>query len=217
MRIEYVEVDVESKNEGDHRKKTFAHILKSMNLSVGRKVADLGAGPCIFARSAAQHGLEVTAVDARLERIPKAEEIAPVVFVESDVRDFSVEGYDLVLVFGLLYHLEIPDQLLLLERCRKAGATVIVDTQVHIPEFVCTPEPGRFTKVHKTDEGYEGVGFREAKNPMASVGNRISFWHTELSMYKLFENAGFALVETVEPPYQSKHGARRFYICRNER
>jgi ubiquinone/menaquinone biosynthesis C-methylase UbiE len=213
MDVDRLELVFDAANEGAHRTQTFRHIIESLSLPVGSTVADLGAGPCIFARIAADHGLQVTAVDARTERVPPAEQLGPIRFVQADVRDFDLLGFDVVLILGLLYHLEIPDQLELLERSRGARA-VVIDTQVHISRLACTPEPHRFSHLHVTPEGYEGVEFTEAENPMASVGNKRSFWHTDGSLIRMFDATGFRAVTVVDPPYQSKHGARRFFVLR---
>jgi hypothetical protein len=213
LTIDRIDFEVDAPNEGAHRTRTFRHLIRHVNSPAGSSAADLGAGPCVFARIASEEGLATTAVDARTDRVPSYEELKPVKFVLSDVREFDLQNFDMVMILGLLYHLEIPDQLNLLARSSGASA-VIVDTQVHIPDLVCTPEPERFGNLHVTADGYEGVEFTEAENPMASVGNPRSFWHTEHSLLTLFENTGFREVTVVDPPYQSKHGARRFYLLR---
>ena len=48
------------------------------------------------------------------------------------VREFNLEPFDIVLIFGLLYHLEIDDQIGLLRRCQ--SKVVLVDTSVYCPD-----------------------------------------------------------------------------------
>ena len=213
LEIHRIDLEADARDEGAHRKRTFRQLIRHLNLPGGSTVVDLGAGPCVFAKIASDSGFEVTAVDARTDRVPSKEDLDPIKFVQGDIRNFDLQGFDLIVILGLLYHLEIPDQLNLLKRSRGAS-TVVVDTQVHIPDLVCTPEPERFNDLHLTTDGYEGVEFTEARNPMAAFGNMKSFWHTENSILNLFDAAGFRAVTVVDPPYQSKHGARRFFLLR---
>ena len=55
-------------------------------------------------------------------------------FVQADVRDFDLSGFDVVLVIGLLYHLPLRDQIGLLHRAR--GKIVVIDTEVFIADLV---------------------------------------------------------------------------------
>jgi len=211
MDVEVLSLGRQSEQEGAHRTRTFGRILEVLNIEPGTATVDLGAGPCIFARIASRHGLLVTAVDGRTDRVPPEDELGSIKFVQADVRHFDLSGFLLILMLGLLYHLEIREQADLLRRASKAKY-VIVDTQVHVPALVCTPHPQRFSDVRRTSDGYEGVEFGEVDNPMAAIANKTSFWHTEQSMRKLFEAAGYSRVTLVDPAYQSIHGARRFYI-----
>jgi hypothetical protein len=111
------------------RTKTFNELLGDGH---GRTLLDLGAGPCLFAKRAVLKGWSVTAVDARTELLP--EDLYPITFVKSDVRGFDPSGFDTIAILGLLYHLPVDDQVLLLSRC--SYARIILETQVHTPEFV---------------------------------------------------------------------------------
>lgn len=211
-------VDVQRKNFGIDeaivgvlRQRILTGILRFLDIEPGTRTADLGAGPCVFAKLAAEAGLAVTAVDARTERLPDPPELGSIDFVQADIRDFDLMDYEVIMILGLLYHLEIPDQIDLLKRSNGARH-VILDTQVHIPELVNTPHPDRFSDLQTTKDGYEGVAFFERDNPMASITNSSSFWHTEESMMRLFDAAGYSEVVVVDPPYQSIHGGRRFYV-----
>ena len=77
------------------------------------KVVDLGAGHGGFSIHAADLGWEVTAVDARTERWKKDERIT---WVQQDVREHDLSGYDLICCLGLFYHLTVEDQLDFLRR-----------------------------------------------------------------------------------------------------
>ncbi|MDF2731121.1 MAG: hypothetical protein K0T01_2911 [Acidimicrobiia bacterium] len=154
------------------------------------KMIDLGAGHGKFSMIAADAGWEVTAVDARTDRnVP-----APgVTWVESDVREFDVTGFDVVACLGLFYHLTVPDQIDLLARCK--GAPLIIDT--HLANGLST---------HPLSEEVEELGFtgrlyQEGTGLLSSWGNPQSFWPTPDSFHKMLDQAGYNLVLAVEPWY----------------
>jgi len=189
----------------DKRNSLFAYLLD--NTIDGKTLLDLGAGHCGFSKRARAAGYEVTAVDARTERLPN--DLDGIRFIEADVRNFDTSGYDVILILGLLYHLTIEDQEELLSRA--IGATVVVDTQVHDPRKV-TEHAGEWAQRIVYSGSYEGIEFPENDNLMASIGNPVSFWHTEPSLLTLFGNCGYNEAMIVEPKYISKYGARGFYI-----
>lgn len=196
-------------NDGHLRQKIFRSLLNSEIDVSGKWVADLGAGPCSFARIATEFGAEVFAVDGRDERVPENIEKQGIHFFHADVREFNLEAFDIVLIFGLLYHLEIVDQVELLRRCQ--GKEVLVDTQVCCPDMavVFPRDEWQYTLVQLN--GYEGIIYPEKDNPMASIVNKTSFWHTEPSYMKLFSDCGFNDITAYRPLYLSNHGMRSFY------
>ncbi|MBR0650019.1 class I SAM-dependent methyltransferase [Roseomonas terrae] len=205
--VERLTVAVPDGDIGVHRIATFVHILKRLVAPQRRTLVDLGAGHCKFSVWATRLGFEVTAVDGRTVRLP--EDLGSIRFVESDVRTYDPSGHGVVAILGLLYHLELGDQESLLRRCRY-GAPVIVETQVHVPEMVAHDPKDWHVPVER--DGYCGVDFPEGNNPMASIGNKTSFWHTEASMERLFERAGYSRVIVIDPIFMSSYGARRFYV-----
>lgn len=205
--VEHRTIAVPGDDIGVHRIATFVHILKHVVTPQQRTLVDLGAGHCKFSIWAAKLGYDVTAVDGRTARLP--EDLGSIRFVQSDVRAFDPRGYGVVAILGLLYHLDIADQEDLLRRCCH-GPPVIVETQVHVPGMVAEDPKPWHALVER--DGYRGVEFPEADNPMASIGNKTSFWHTEASMKLLFERAGFSRMLVVDPIFASSYGARRFYV-----
>jgi tetratricopeptide (TPR) repeat protein len=183
----------------------------------GSRIVDLGAGHCLFAKFARDQGHDVTAVDARTERKPSDEELGSIKFVQSDVREFDISGFDFVVLLGLLYHLDVHDQLAILKKCARLGVPTMLETQVHFDTLVPEAQTGDWARKIVDREGYEGVVFSEGDNPMASVGNSESFWPTEPSLLRMFEDAGFRKVSIVDPIFLSKYGARRYYLlnCEN--
>lgn len=196
-------------DEGHLRHRIFRSLLTGEIDVTGKWVVDLGAGPCAFARIAREFGAEVFAVDSRLERLPEDIEKQGIHFIHEDVRNVNLDAYDVVLIFGLLYHFEIGDQVELLRRCR--GKEVLVDTQVYCPGMVVRFPLNEWQYTLVQSNGYEGIVYPEQDNPMASVVNKTSFWHTEPSYARLFSDCGFSDITAYRPLYLSKHGMRSFY------
>lgn len=154
-------------------------------------LVDLGAGHCKFSRIANEMGFPVASVDARDERVP--EDISwP--FLQRDVRFFDLRPYRIVCCLGLLYHLELFDQTALLVAASHPGLlALIVDTH--------TSPAVKQTQSDARGNLYEGKLFEETPtDPRASVGNDFSFWHTEESLRRLFENYEYK-AEKIEPEH----------------
>lgn len=207
IRVDRLTIPVPSDEIAIHRIATFVHILKHVVAPEERTLVDLGAGHCKFSVWATKLGYAVTAVDGRTERLP--DDLGSIRFVQADMRDYDPRGHGVVAMLGLLYHLELGDQESLLRRCCY-GAPVIVETQVHVPDMVADT-PQDWHRLIERD-GYQGVDFPEGDNPMASIGNPTSFWHSEDSMITLFERTGYAAVTVIDPIFRSVYGARRFYV-----
>ena len=158
--------------------------------SPGRLV-DLGCGHGRFAQEAVERGWEVTAVDARSERWPDDPRIS---WVQADVRDFSLVGFELICCLGLLYHLTLDDQRQLLHRC--GGAPIMIDT--HLDNGQSTdPLSDRVTV-----QGFEGRWYQELNHPAAllsSWGNDRSFWPTPEAFRSMLLEAGYGYVLEAEP------------------
>lgn len=176
----------------------------------GNQLVDLGAGHCFFSKKARDFGYAVTAVDARTVRRPQ--DLGAIKFVHSDIRRFQVEDADVVLNLGLFYHLTISDQVDILRRCNRVPFTIL-ETQVHDPERLGDAFGTRVFNGMVNEEGFEGVYFGEVDNPMASVENTQSFWHTDASMLRIIEHTGYMRVTIIEPSFMSKYGVRRYFCC----
>jgi methyltransferase family protein len=182
---------------GQRRLAAFRRILGA--LPPGR-LLDLGAGHGAFSLIGQELGWDVTAVDARTDRMPMSDGIR---WIQADARTFDVSGYDCIAILGLLYHLGLDDQRDLLRRC--AGTPTILDTHHALRAVV-------------TVDGYEGRMFAEpgeteqelARVPTASWGNPESFWPTRRSLVRLLTEAGYETVLVLEPPIIRN---RTFYLC----
>jgi predicted RNA methylase len=197
------------------RLRTYRSLLDRLPAkSRGGTLVDLGCGPGMFARVALRKGFRVTAVDVRapwaLDGSPLPEgHFAGMEFQQADARDFDVSGFDIVAIIGLIYHLTLAEQIALLARCREK--IVFVDTEIYDSAAMSERSAQRI-RTPAESLGYDGVEWLEQDRVWSSSGNSHSFWHTDASQLRLFENTGFRDVAVVEPAYSSPHGPRRWYL-----
>lgn len=175
---------------------------------------DLGCGHGFHSLTATRLGWKATAVDARTTRWPdpeaqesprRAELIKSVRWVQTDVREFPIRGgeYDLICILGLLHHLQLDEQIELLERC--SGSLTLIDTRI-APEIVDTV--GNYEGHQNRQPGET----REERDDIfwAAWGNEVSFWHTEESLLRLLRDCGYGKVMPMRPPHRLNY---TFYLC----
>lgn len=196
------------------RLESFVSILGS--LPAGR-LLDLGAGHGSFSSVAAAMGWEVTAQDVRSVRFPTRKR--GVRWVTGDVLDLRIEPgeYDLVLCLGLLYHLDLPDQLTLLRKL--SGSMLLLDTHASTEQDHGSNPHSRVLGDVVEVDGYVGRYYSEMDGlseddrktvPTASWGNERSFWATKESLVQMLYDCGFATVLTDE---HEQSYARAFQLC----
>jgi SAM-dependent methyltransferase len=172
------------------------------------RLVDLGTGHGMFARLAADRGWEVTAVDARAERFPNDSRVR---WVNQDIREISLDDFDMVACLGLWYHLTLTDQEGLVERA--AGTPLIIDTHVAHDRLADHRSNRRaLSKVKKVGD-YSGryYGERHLQDRFtASFGNDLSFWPTEESLRAMLIAGPYDLVESIDPHVTHD---RRFFLA----
>jgi SAM-dependent methyltransferase len=176
------------------------------------RVLDLGALEGLFSVEFARRGATVVAIEGReanLEKIRFAKEVFGLDRLDlrlEDVRglDRARHGeFDVVLCLGLLYHLDVPDVFVLLERMREVCRYVtVIETRVH-----------RFPTARRDYQGrtYWGVVGDEppAHTPplsrealWSSIGNPQSFELTRTSLCNALADVGYSsVVECHVPPW----------------
>ena len=164
------------------RGETIRRVVKKLRPALGLSNAvDAGCGVGFFSQTLAECGLNVCGFDARAENVEEARRRFPgIPFGLADVEDRGVSHlgrFDLVLCFGLLYHLENP--LLAIRNLR--GIT----EKSLLLESMCVP-----------DERAALLLREEPRQEDQSVGE-VSCYPSESSLVKMLYRAGFRNVYRV--------------------
>lgn len=169
---------VEGFDDEGARRMNQARLARLVELDLplaGKRVLDVGCGVGHFSRPFVERGCSYVGVDGRAENIARMKELYP--DVEGHVGDVQVDAlaphgrFDVVLCFGLLYHLESPiaalrnvasvcDELLLLE-------TMVCDSSR--PVLLLADEPRSF------NQALAGLGCRPSPSFLAMALQRVGF------------------------------------------
>jgi SAM-dependent methyltransferase len=174
----------------------------------GLRVLDLGAGEGGLSLELAAHGARVVCVEGRRANIAKAEFAAAALglaidFRQQDVRDLRTdERFDVVLCFGLLYHLDAASAVALL----RAIGTVcerlfVLDTHFSTHPTETVSIDGLACRGHHFREhAPETTAEEKASRAWASLDNPASFWFSKPSLLNLVGGGGFNTVYEVAHP-----------------
>jgi SAM-dependent methyltransferase len=195
------------------------------------RIADLGCNEGLYACEFALRGASVVGVEGREGNIAKARFAKEALgldnleLVHDDVRSLTPErfgSFDVVLCWGLLYHLDTPELFRFVEQIRETcHGVAIVDTQVSLGDddleafdeqmFWANPAAlgplearefngrsywGRSVVEHPPESTLE----QRLQSGWASLDNPDSFWLTKPSLVNLFADSGFASVLEARAP-----------------
>jgi 2-polyprenyl-3-methyl-5-hydroxy-6-metoxy-1,4-benzoquinol methylase len=190
----------------------------------GRKILDVGCLEGYFSVECALQGADVLGVDGKVLNVRKCEFVRSVLglqratFVQADAMKVTRATYgrfDVVLVLGLLYHLDDPYSFLenVAELCE---GFVVIDTHVALddqPETIkggWRPDLSDMRTFTFREKQYRGRLFREFPpdtagdvkdvSPTASLDNEYSAWLTEDSLVRMLHDIGFSGTEKVVYP-----------------
>jgi SAM-dependent methyltransferase len=167
------------------------------------RVLDLGCLEGQYAIEFASQGASVVAVDVREGNLAKARFVRDHFGLDNlelrldDVRNLSEAGYgrfDVVLCLGLLYHLDAPDVMALIDAMAAiCDRVLVVQTQVSL-------RPAR--AIRHRENVYRGSRMIEPDlgHPFAALGNRHRFVLTEASLCNALGDAGFTSVLSMRRP-----------------
>lgn len=184
------------------------------------RVLDLACLEGHYALEFGLHGAEVVGMEIRDANLAKAEftrralGLNNVRFVQDDVRNLSEEKhgrFDIVLCYGILYHLDVPFALDFVHNIyavcdRVAIFESFVSTKDEVAvEFRNKQYWGRFYREH--DEGADTK--TKESDLFASIDNVRSFWLTLPSLLNLITEAGFSSAYDAMAPHYPGQNADR--------
>jgi FkbM family methyltransferase len=164
------------------RGETIRDVVSRLGPLLGLSTAiDAGCGLGFFAKTLGESGLTVRAFDGRAENVEEARRRYPgIPFEQVDIQDVSIARmgiFDLVLCFGLLYHLENP--LLAFRHLRKLTGKAL------LLESMCLPEEKPWMLLRE-----------EASLADQSLTD-VAYYASEGCLAKMMYRAGFAFVYRV--------------------
>jgi FkbM family methyltransferase len=158
---------------------TLRRVVRALKPALGLHTAvDAGCGVGFFAQTLAELGLETRGFDGRFENVLEARKRFPkIAFERGDIESAEIVGlgtFDLVLCFGLLYHLESPMRAIRHLRALTGKGLLI--------ESMCVP--GDDTRMMLREEP------RQHDQSLTDM----AFYPSELCLVKMLYRAGFAHV-----------------------
>jgi FkbM family methyltransferase len=161
------------------RGETIRRVVSRLKPALGlANAVDAGCGVGFFSQTLAECGLNVCGFDARPENVDEARRRFPgIPFEQADIEDRRIcqlGRFDLVLCFGMLYHLENP-----LQAVRNLRA---ITEKCLLLESMCLPEE-RCTLLLRQEARQDDQSLRE-----------IACYPSEGSLVKMLYHAGFSKV-----------------------
>ncbi|MFP4324358.1 MAG: class I SAM-dependent methyltransferase [Anaerolineales bacterium] len=211
--------DINGEKRYDHTYRTA--IIQHLTGIEGKAFIDLGAADGFEGYAAAAHGArEVLCVEGRDELIARGQQATTILgvadrvrFANYDVRridTYDLPKYDVVLHFGLLYHLQNPFNHL--KRVRNiCGGDLLMETQI-APLTLDGAERSQINHLSDlTTVTLDGVPFqgraleyvtRTGSLGIGSLDRRLVLWLTVESIERALDLAGFDVLLTVhnDPP-----------------
>jgi SAM-dependent methyltransferase len=168
-----------TKSLTEARRRFTGQLLESLRgQAVLCSALDVGCGLGDFSKFMSEQGFQVVALDGREENIQEGQRRYPeITFRTADAEELSVSEigtFDLVLCFGLLYHLENP--------FRTIRSLHSLTKQILLVEGMCVPSEQATMELLDEKAG-EDQGF-----------SNVAFYPSELCLIKMLYRAGFPFV-----------------------
>ena len=166
------------------REEAIRNVLHRLSPALGLKTAlDAGAGVGFFSQTLADCGLSVRGFDGHAENVAEARKRFPhIAFEQANLEDRSILAlgkFDLVLCFGLLYHLENP--LLAIRHLRSLTEKCL------LLESMCVPDDK------------PSMLLREEPSELDQGLTDVACYPSEDSLIKMLYRAGFGFVYRLAP------------------
>jgi len=197
----------------------------------GKAIVDSACGHGRYAVMARDSGRfsRVVAFDARADRIPFHE--PGIEWTISKIEDWDYSGFDVVVLSGILYHLDPARQATVMRSLSISGASFLVVNTHHVLSEgeTVSRQPfrnkldDRISRL-EIDDGLggrlamSGANYLEGGNlrnrPLAAFENTSSFWHTAESLAEMMAHYGFMLKQTSEPVVfqDMEYSNRNFFL-----
>jgi FkbM family methyltransferase len=161
---------------------TIRRVVRTLKSALGFRTAlDAGCGVGFFAQTLTELGLETRGFDGRLENVVEARKRFPkIAFDHGDIESAEIAAlgtFDLVLCFGLLYHLESPMRAIRHLHALTGKGLLI--------ESMCVPEDDT------------RMILREEPSQIDQSLTDMAFYPSEPCLVKMLYRAGFAHVYRV--------------------
>jgi len=177
------------------------------------RVLDIGCLEGYYSVEFARLGAEVVGLEGREGNVAKSQlakealGLGRLSVVQADARELSEERFgrfDLIVCYGLLYHLDWPDVFTFSERMAAVcDRLALIATHIALRAEVTRTHGGRTYhgstfKEHETDASEE----ERERSAWASLRDPESFWPTRASLYNILTDAGFTSVFRFHDPTQ---------------
>ncbi len=173
-----------------------------------------------FALQGAQAvGIEGRETNTRKARfLKKALGLSNLEFYTDDVRNLSAEKYgrfDVVLCAGLLYHLDFPDNVRLLEQIHEVcDRLAVIETYFSLKDEVSLEHGGHtYSGRYYAEHEEQATADQRNRNLWSSLDNVRSFWLTRSSLYNALEHVGFTTVGEQRTPWFKQPQDRVTFIA----
>lgn len=167
---------------------------KELDKSVDETIIDIACGHGKYSILAAKKDFKVTAIDARLDRVPlKDFERLGIEFKQTNLEDLETINQDICLLFGIFYHLDLGQQLDLLNKIK--SKTTYIHTLIYNDNSKEAFGLKCDTKIGNLEFAAYKEGNKRDTRTKASMNNYFSIWHTEESLKNLFLDNEFKTFE----------------------
>ncbi len=163
------------------------------NLTEHKTIIDIACGHGKYSIIAKNSGFRTAAIDSRSERIPKEFKELGIDFKLSNLEDLQNINQDICLLFGIFYHLELCQQIDLLNKIN--SKITLIHTLILNNNSIEAFDLKHRTKLGNLDFAIYKEGNGRNARAKASMNNYFSTWHTEESLKNMFLNAGFKTFE----------------------